>query len=199
MDEAIARQMYVIETLAEEFTELEDAENRIGEISVDNGDEQDDSDFEDNTEQDIEEEFEDVEEGYDIAEEPEADFDGGLADDEEDELEEARRLKRAEDNGVKIGHASKTDNANTIKGKGGKVQKKTQARIQGNLARLRNAINMAGAYHDVYFPKSNLVFRAYKPNNSIALDNRTIQGDWIRAGRDRLRATLKEFYEYGAL
>ena len=199
LDEAIARQMFVIETLAEEFTELEEAENRIEGISVDNGEgdeEQDDSDFEDDTEQDVEEE---VEEDTDIAEEPEADFDGELTDDEEAELEEARRLKRAEDNGVKIGHASKTANTNTMKGKGGKVQKKTQARIQGNLARLRNAINMAGAYHDIYFPKSNLVFRAYKPNNSIALDNRTIQGDWIRAGRDRLRATLKEFYENGAL
>ena len=195
LDEAIARQMFVMESMAEDYTELEDADNRVSGITVDE-DEDDIIEGEDDTESE-EDEDDSYEEDEEEIVEDSADFEGGIISDDE-ELENARRMKRAEDSGVMVGHAPKTANSNTIK-KGGKVQKKTQARIQGNLARLRNAVNMAGAYHDVYLPKSNLVFRAYKPNNSIALDNRTIQGDWIRAGRDRLRATLKEFYENGVL
>ena len=214
LDEAINRQLSVMSSMREAYDELEEKESRVNGIVVidDEDDDTDTLEEEDNLESDDEDDDDYADEGgveikrvpvnVPPTEEEEYDY-SGIVSDEDEELENARRLKREEDaklenSGVLVGRAAKTENTNTIK-KGNKVQKKTQARIQGNLARLRNAANMAGAYHDTYLPKSNLVFRAYKPTNSIALDNRTIQGDWITAGRDRLRATLKEFYENGVL
>lgn len=192
LDGAIERQLAVMASMKDVYEELKEEEGRINDITVVGGDEEDEADNVEVKRVPINETFEDD----DYADE-ESDFDAGMVD-EDEELVNARNMKREED-GVKVGVSVKSDNSKTIKDGKGNVKKKTQARIQGNLARLRNAVNMAGAYHDTYLPKSNLIFRAYKPANSIALDNRTIQGNWVTAGRDRLRATLKEFYENGIL
>ena len=192
LDGAIERQLAVMASMKDVYEELKEEEGRINDITVVDGDEEDEADNVEVKRVPINETFEE-----DDYEDEESDFDAGMVD-EDEELVNARNMKREED-GVKVGVSVKSDNSKTIKDGKGNVKKKTQARIQGNLARLRNAVNMAGAYHDTYLPKSNLVFRAYKPANSIALDNRTIQGNWVTAGRDRLRATLKEFYENGIL
>ena len=198
LDGAIERQLAVMTSMKEVYEDLKEEEGRINDITViDEDEEEDEINEADNVEVrrvPINETFED---DSDDGDEEDSDFEAGMVD-EDAELENARRLKREED-GVKVGVSTKTDNTKTVKDGKGNVKKKTQARVQGNLTRLRNAINMAGAYNDVYLPKSNLQFRAYRPANSIALDNRTIQGDWVTAGRDRLRATLKEFYENGVL
>lgn len=210
LDEAIGRQLTVMNSMYEAYAELSEEEERIDGIEV-IGDEDDEDtinsdDEDDGIVEDDEDEIQDDEVKFSrVANKPrhedvedDEEVETGIVN-EDEELENARRIKREEELGVRVSTASKTESTDTIRDAKGKVKKKTQARVQGNLARLRNAVNMAGAYHDTYLPKSNLVFRAYKPTNSIALDNRTIQGDWITAGRDRLRATLKEFYENGVL
>lgn len=216
LDGAIARQLAVMESMQEVVDDLAEEEDRVNDISVVDDDEEDDAEegmVEDDEVEDYndEDDYDDEDDGVEVKkvsirstfESEEDDYDDdelttGLVD-EDEELLNARRMKKAEEDGVKMGTASKSANSKNIKDGKGNVKKKTQARVQGNLARLRNAVNMAGAYHDTYLPKSNLIFRAYKPTNSIALDNRTIRGDWVTAGRDRLRATLKEFYENGVL
>ena len=220
LDDAISRQIAVMTSMKESFEELREEQDRIDGIQVIGEDDEEeeldaDNDDAEDSDFDADEEYDDVQEDSNVNDDvsvkrvpswmPDAEDDeeteGGILG-EDEELETARRLKREEELGVRVGTASKNsknDSDDTIRNGKGKVKKKTQARVQGNLSRLRNAVNMAGAFHDTYLPKSNLIFRTYKPTNSIALDNRTIQGDWIMAGRDKLRATLKEFYENGLL
>ena len=220
LDDAISRQIAVMTSMKESFEELREEQDRIDGIQVIGEDDEEeeldaDNDDDEDSDFDADEEYDDAHEDSNVNDDvsvkrvpswmPDAEDDeeteGGILG-EDEELETARRLKREEELGVRVGTASKNsknDSDDTIRNGKGKVKKKTQARVQGNLSRLRNAVNMAGAFHDTYLPKSNLIFRTYKPTNSIALDNRTIQGDWIMAGRDKLRATLKEFYENGLL
>ena len=143
LDGAIERQLAVMASMKDVYEELKEEEGRINDITVVDGDEEDEADNVEVKRVPINETFEDD----DYADE-ESDFDAGMVD-EDEELVNARNMKREED-GVKVGVSVKSDNSKTIKDGKGNVKKKTQARIQGNLARLRNAVNMAGAYHDTY-------------------------------------------------
>ena len=195
LDESITKQLAIMESMNEAYADMQEQESRINGITIVDREDEDEMEFDAEDDEDEDVNVRTVPTST-VApkevDEEEPDFDATTYTNSDESV-------KAEEDTVKVGVTSKADNVRTIKDGKGNVKKKTQARIQGNLARLRNAVNMAGAYYDTYLPKSNLTFRAYKPANSIALDNRTIQGNWVTAGRDKLRATLKEFYENGTL